>query len=125
VLPPPEKPRDKWTMKENATWLKVRSIKFAYKSSAAERTSLVDGYFNLPDGPPAMVPNTTPSATDIRHLLLLLFRVFGMLFSTDLHGEEAGNLFDALAVQFLSCVEKLEEPAFQTRRVLSGSQNTE
>jgi hypothetical protein len=94
-------------MKENATWLKVRGIKFVYKSSAAERTSLMDDYFNLPDGPPAMVPNTTPLATGIHRLLLLLFRVFGMLFSTDLRGEEAGNLFDALAVQFLSCVEKI------------------
>jgi hypothetical protein len=52
VLPPHEKPRDNWTMKENAAWLKVRGIKVAQKSSAAERTSQVDGYFNQPNGPP-------------------------------------------------------------------------
>jgi hypothetical protein len=43
VLPTHEKPRDKWTMKENAAWLNVRGIKVAQKSLAAERTSQVDG----------------------------------------------------------------------------------
>jgi hypothetical protein len=38
VLPPHAKPRDKWTMKENAAWLKVRGIKVVQKSSAAQRT---------------------------------------------------------------------------------------
>jgi hypothetical protein len=84
VLPSPNKPREKWTMQENAVWFKVRGIKVAYKSSAAERTSLVDGYFNQPEGPPTVVPNTTPLATDIRHLLLLLFCIFRTLLSTDL-----------------------------------------
>jgi hypothetical protein len=54
-----------------------------------------------------VVPNITPSSTDIRHLLLLLFRVFGTLFSTDLNSEKAGNRFDALALQFLDRVEQV------------------
>jgi hypothetical protein len=107
VLPPHEKPRDKWTMKENAAWLKVRGIKVAQKSSAAERTSQVDGYFNQPNGPPAVVPNITPSSIDIRHLLLLLFHIFGTLFSINLNGEKAGNCFEALALQFLDRVEQI------------------
>jgi hypothetical protein len=89
VLPPHEKPRDNWTMKENAAWLKVRGIKVAQKSSAAERTSQVDGYFNQPNGPPSVVLDITPSSTNIRHLLLLLFSIFGTLFSTNLNGKKA------------------------------------
>jgi hypothetical protein len=97
VLPPHAKPRDKWTIKENAAWLKVWGIKIAQ----------VERYFNQPNGPPSVVPNITPSSSDIRHLLLLLFRIFGTLFSTDLNGEKAGNRFDALAVQFLDRVEQI------------------
>jgi hypothetical protein len=96
-----EKPRDKWTMKENAACLKVRGIKVVQKSLAFERTSQVDGYFNQPNGPPSVVPNITPSSTDICHLLLLLFHIFGTLISTGLNDEKAGNGFDALALQFL------------------------
>jgi hypothetical protein len=91
----------------NAAWLKVRGIKIAQKSSAAERTSQVEGYFNQPNGPPSVVPNITPSSTNIRHLLLLLFHIFGTLFSTVLNGEKAGNRFDALALQFLDRVEQI------------------
>jgi hypothetical protein len=40
-------------------------------------------------------------------LLLLLFPIFGTLFSTDLNGKKAGNRFDALASQFLDCVEQI------------------
>jgi hypothetical protein len=94
-------------MKENAAWLKVRGIKVAQKSSAAKQTSQVDGYFNQPNGPPSVVPNITPSSTDIRHLLLLLFCIFGTLFSTDLNGKKAGNRFDALALQFLDRLEQI------------------
>jgi hypothetical protein len=94
-------------MKENATWLKVRGIKIAQKSSASERKSQVDRYFNQPNGPPSVVPNITPSSSDIRHLLLLLFRIFGTLFSTDLKGEKAGNRFGALTLQFLDRVEQI------------------
>jgi hypothetical protein len=107
VLPPHAKPRDKWTMKENAAWLKVRGIKIAKKFSASERTSQVDRYFNQPNGPPSVVPNITPSSTDICHLLLLLFCIFGTLFSTDLNGKKAGNRFGALALQFLDRVEQI------------------
>jgi hypothetical protein len=73
-------------------------------SSGAERTSQVDAYFNQPNGPPSVVPNTSPSSTDICHLLLLLFCIFGTLFSTVLNGGKAGNRFDALALQFLDRV---------------------
>jgi hypothetical protein len=84
-----------------------RGIKVAKKSSAAERTSQVDGYFNQPNGPPSVVLNITPSSTNIRHLLLLLFRIFGTLFSTDLNGEKAGNRFDAPVLQLLDRVEQI------------------
>jgi hypothetical protein len=100
-LPPHVKPRDKWTMKENAAWLKVRGIKIVKKSSASEGTSQVGRYFDQPNGPISVVPSITPSSSDIRHLLLLLFRIFGTLFSTGLNGEKAGNRFDAVALQFL------------------------
>jgi hypothetical protein len=40
-------------------------------------------------------------------LLLLLFCIFGTLFSTDLNGEKAGNRFDALALQFQDRVEQI------------------
>jgi hypothetical protein len=94
-------------MKENAAKLKVRGIKVAQKSLATERTSQVDGSFNQPNGPPSEVPNITPSSTNIRHLLLLLFRIFGTLLSTDLNGKKAGNRFDVLALQFLDRVEQI------------------
>jgi hypothetical protein len=78
----------------------IGCIKIAQKSSASERKSQVDGYFNQPNGPPSVVPNITPSSADICELLLLLF-------STDLNGEKAGNRFDALALQFLDRVEQI------------------
>jgi hypothetical protein len=53
------------------------------KSAAAARTSQVDQYFNEPNGP----------STDICHLMLLLFHIFGTLFSNELNGEKAGNCF--------------------------------
>jgi hypothetical protein len=77
------------------------------KSSALERTGQVDRYFNQLNGHFSVVPNITPSSTDIRHLLLLLFHIFGTLLSTDLNGEKAGNRFDALALQFLDRVEQI------------------
>jgi hypothetical protein len=78
-------------MKENAAWLKVRGIKSWPNASAAERTSFVDDCFNDPEGIPALVQNTTQSAKEVRQLVLLLFQIFGALFSTDFKGEEAGN----------------------------------
>jgi hypothetical protein len=57
-VPSANKPRDKWTMKENAAWLKVRGIKVWQKTSATERASFVDELFNGPAGIPALVPNT-------------------------------------------------------------------
>ena len=93
-------------MKENAAWLQVRGIKVWQTTSAAERRNFVDGYFNDPAGIPALVPSTTPSAKEVRQLVMLLFHVFGTLFSTELKGEQAGNRFDVLAVKFLDCVEK-------------------
>jgi hypothetical protein len=92
-------------MKENATRLKVRGIKVAQKSSSARRK--LDGYFNQPNGPPTVVPNIIPSSSDICHLLLLLFQIFGTLFSTNLNGKKAANRFDALALQFLDWVEQI------------------
>jgi hypothetical protein len=94
-------------MKENAAWLKVSGIKIAQKASAAERKSQVERYFNQPNGPPSVVPNITPSSSDICHLLLLLFCIFGTLFSTNLKGKKAANRFDALALQFLDPVEQI------------------
>jgi hypothetical protein len=103
-------------MKENAAWLKVRGVKVVQKSSAAKRTSQVDAYFNQPNGPPSMVPSITPSSTNIRHLLLLLFHIFGTLFSTDLNGKKAGNRFDALALQFLDRVEQIGEACLPNKK---------
>jgi hypothetical protein len=107
ILPPHAKPWDRWTMKENATWLNVRGIKIAQKSLASERKTQVERYFNQPNGPPSVVPNITPSSSNIRHLLLLLFQIFGTLFFTNLNGEKAGNRFDALALQFLDCIKQI------------------
>ena len=82
VLPPTNKPRGKWTLKENTAWLKVRGIKVPPKTSATERRKIVEGHFTDPLGPPAVLPDTTPSAREMWHLLLLLFHIFGTLFST-------------------------------------------
>jgi hypothetical protein len=107
VLAPEGKPRSKWTIKENTAWLKVRGKKVPANTVAAELTSIVQNYHDDPAGLPELVPDVTPSAKEVRYLLLLLFRVFATLFSRDLKGAEAGNRFDALVVQFLVCVQKL------------------
>lgn len=103
-------------MKENAPRLKVRGINVPHKSSAALCTSLFDGYFNIPNRPPAVVTNTAPSAHDIHHLLVLLFWSFGTLFSTNLKELEAGNCFDALAVQFMDCVEQINKACHPNKK---------
>ncbi len=107
VLPPTNKPRSKWTSRENTAWLKVRGIVVPAKMPAVVRRSIVEGYFQDTSGPPDVLPITTATVNDIRYLILLLFRVFAALFSTDLKGDEAGNRFEALVVQFLSCVDKV------------------
>ena len=43
----------------------------------------------------------------MRQLIVLLFRVFAVLYSTELHGEEAGNRFEVMVVEFLDCVDKV------------------
>jgi hypothetical protein len=43
----------------------------------------------------------------MRHLLVLLFRVFAVLFSRDTKELEAANRFEALVIQFLDCVERI------------------
>jgi hypothetical protein len=50
---------------------------------------------------------TTPTAKEMRHLLVLLFRVFAALFSRDTKELEAANRFEALVIQFLDCVERI------------------
>jgi hypothetical protein len=69
---------------------------------AAKLTHLVKVYHDDPAGLPELVPDITPSAKEVRYLLLLLCPVFSTL-----KGAEAGNRFDALVVQFLVCVQKL------------------
>jgi hypothetical protein len=66
----------------------------------------VDGYFNLPDGPPAMVPNTTPPATDIRQLLLLVCVSFECCFPLTYAVRRLVTFLFSLRY-FLSCVEKI------------------
>ena len=107
VLPPPGKPRTKWTVKENNAWLKARGIFPPTNMSAVVRRSIVEAHHNHPTGPPPVLPNTTPSVADIRQLVLWLFRLFSCLFATDLQGEIASNRFDAIVVPFLSLVEKI------------------
>ncbi len=109
VLPPTDKPRSKWTIKENTAWLRVRGIKVPANIPAVELTDLVNNYCIDPTGPPSILTNTAPTPEDIRRLLSLLFRVFGTLFATDLKGDIAGNRFEALVVQFLDCVQRIGE----------------
>jgi hypothetical protein len=107
VQAPDGKPCLKWTIKENRAWLQVRGKKVPANTPAAELTHLVKVHHDDPAGLPELVPDMTPSAKEVRYLLLLLFRIFATLFSRDLKGAKAGNRFDALVVQFLVCVQKL------------------
>ncbi len=102
-----DKPQAKWTVKENNGWLKVRGITLPANMPAVVRRSIVASYHNSPDGPPKLVADTSPTSSTIRELVVLLFRMFGTLFSTDLKDEKAGNRFEAIVVQFLVCVEKV------------------
>jgi hypothetical protein len=107
VLAPRNKPRAKWTIKENTEWLKVRRIKVPAPMPAVELTSFMDQYFTAVDGLPPLQPSTIPTAPQMRCLVWLLFRVFDTLFSTELEGIIAGNRFEALVVQLLDCVETI------------------
>jgi hypothetical protein len=108
--------------------LKVRGIIVPAKMHAVVLRSIVEKYFQDPSGPPAELPITTPTVDDIRYLILLLFRVFSTLFSTELKGEAAGNCFDELVIQFLVCVAKVgsachpnkKEPIWQSKYGLLG-----
>jgi hypothetical protein len=53
------------------------------KTSADEIRKIVDDHHTNPLGPPKVIRETTPTAKEMRHLLVLLFRVFGALFSRD------------------------------------------
>jgi hypothetical protein len=128
VLPSLDKPRSKWTVKENTAWLRVRGIKVPTNTTAAERTAIVQSHHTDPAGPPPVLPVTTPTPTEIRQLLVLLFRVFATLFATDLKGSKAGNRFDALVVKFLDCLHRMgkachpdkTQPIWQTKYGLLG-----
>ena len=107
VLAPENKPRARWTVKENIAWLKIRGFKPPKNTTAHDLTSIVDAHHQDPAGLPPVILDKTPSVLDIRHLVVLLFRVFGTLFATDLRGHIAGNRFEALVLQFLVCVERV------------------
>ena len=107
VLPLVDKPRLQWTVKENKGWLRSRNIKIPPKLKAKELTKLVETYHACPAGPPPIRPDTNPTATEMRRLIYLLFKVFGTLFATDLPGQLAGNRFEVLVVEFLDCIEKI------------------
>jgi hypothetical protein len=109
VLPPSGKLRSKWTVKENTAWLRVRGIKVSPKTSADEIRKIVDDHHTNPLGPPKVIREATPTAKEMRHLLVLLFRVFGALFSRDTKELEAANRFEALVIQFLDCVERIDQ----------------
>jgi hypothetical protein len=91
VLPPGTKPYYKWAVNENIGWLKVRGIKVPAKVPACVLRSIVVTYYTGPLGLPVVLQNTHLTVKDIWHLLLLQFRVFGTLFSTELKREQAGN----------------------------------
>jgi hypothetical protein len=114
-LPPFNKPRHKWTIKENTGWLKVRGITKEGKMSASELKVLVEFHHTSPRVPPPVLPDTRATLQDVRHLLVLLYRVCATLFSTDLKGIEAGNRFEALVVQFLVYVEKMGKACCPTK----------
>jgi hypothetical protein len=76
----------------------------------------VERYHKSPDGSPELVADTSPTSSTIRELVVLLFRMFGTLFATDLKEDKAGNRFEAIVVQFLVCVEKVgREAVIQTK----------
>jgi hypothetical protein len=107
VQPPATKPRVNWTIKENRAWLKVRGVKVPSVMPAQELRDMVGTYFATVDGPPPVLPSTTPTVAAMRELIFLLFRVFGALFATDLKDEVAGNRFEALAIQFLDSIDHI------------------
>jgi hypothetical protein len=107
MVAPEQKPRSKWSRKENTGWLQLRGLSIPPKMSATGLIALVDSYFKAPSGPPAVQSFTPPSVADIRQLLVLLYQVFGTLFATTMHGEAAGNRFDALVVQSLLSIQSL------------------
>ncbi len=109
VLPPSGKLRSKWTIKENKAWLRVRGIKVSPKTTAEKLKKIVDDHHTNPLGPPKVISDTTPTAKEMRHLIVLLFRVFGTLFSRDTKELEAANRFEALVIQFLDCVERVSK----------------
>jgi hypothetical protein len=107
VLPPSSKLRSKWTSKENTAWLRVRGLKVFPKTTANEFRKIVDDHHTNPLGPPKVISETTPTAKEMRHLLVLLFRVLGALFSRYTKELEAANRFEALVIQLLDCVERI------------------
>jgi hypothetical protein len=82
-------------------------IKLSPKTSADEIRKIVDDHHTNLLGPPNVIRATTPTAKEMRHLLVLLFRVLGALFSRDTKEVEAANRFKALVIQFLDCVERI------------------
>lgn len=107
VLPPENKPRTQWTMKENKGWLRSRGIKIPTKIKAAELTELVETYHATPEGPPPLKPMSIPPAADMRKLIILMYKVFGTLFAIDLPGQLAGNRFEVIVVEFLNLLEAI------------------
>jgi hypothetical protein len=73
VLPLSGKLRSKWTVKENTARLRVHGIKVSPKTTANGFRKIVDDHHTNPLGPPKVISETTPTAKEMRHLLVLLF----------------------------------------------------
>jgi len=75
----------------------------------------VDTYFQDPSGLPPVLSMKQVTPSDIRKLLHLCHKVFGVLFAEDLAGKEAANRFDALVLAFLEPVERVGSALHPTK----------
>ena len=82
---------------------------------ALELSSLVNTYFEDPNGLPPLQPKIDVTPDNIRTLIYLTFRVFATLFALDIPSEAAGNRFEVLVVLFLDCIDRVGRQLHPTK----------
>ena len=115
VDPDTAKPRSTWTRMENMSWLKLRGILVPSTTKALALKTLVNDYFQHPDNLPAICETTEVTPLEIRALIMLLYQVFGTLFTHDLCGTQAAHRFETLVVPFVDCVTRISSKLHPTK----------
>jgi hypothetical protein len=111
---PPERPYEKWNMKENKAWLQPRQIQFDKKINAQELKDLVHKLMNQVGSPPPILPPAGGTLLEMMEMLSALNTMISVIMVTEVTDKEV-NTADFYIKYFLSCYAKMDRELYPTQ----------